>query len=247
MKPTVSTTSMPIAPMRAMKPMKDDFQKKEQELKEQLASLDQQKKQHEAALKNQEAARLKQLKEDRTLHLENAEQFEELSLRALSNKDKIFYVQEAHTARKLAAEIVLPDDDVRPATSVEPKISLGISTTKGIWGLVIIALFAGILFWAFGTSNAENDSATRMINSGGLRFLSNLWMSLGSLIFGFAIQWCLFPQQFFYYHSKFNTERCLREDFVNPSREGMYRIACWCFTLVLPIWVFVSIFQVILA
>lgn len=247
MKPTVSTTAPP-PPMRVVKTINDDFAKKEQQLKEQLASLDQQRKQQENALKQQEAARIIQLRENREALLEDARQFEELSLRAVTTEDKIFYVQEARNARKSAAEIILPEDSIiEQKTSLEQPVVLGVSTTQGIWGLIILALATGALFWLYGMSANENDSAARMINSGGMRFLSNVWMSLGSLIFGFAIQWALFPQQFFYYHSKFNTERCLREDFVNPSKEGFYRIACWFFTLALPIWVFVSIFQVILA
>lgn len=67
MKTTVSTTAQPPQ-MKVVKPVNDDFSKKEQQLKDQLALLDQQKKQHEADLKIQEAARLNQLRENREAH-----------------------------------------------------------------------------------------------------------------------------------------------------------------------------------
>lgn len=150
MKPTISTTAPPPQ-MRVVKPVNDDFAKKEQQLKDQLASLDQQKKQHEADLKIQEAARLKQLRENREAHLEDARQYEELSLRAVTAEDKTFYVQEARNARKLAAAISLPEDKIE---AQEPEHSVSerpgffekiLSSVGTVWGAMAIFIIVAII------------------------------------------------------------------------------------------------------
>lgn len=249
--PAIVSEIQPPKPFKISTPTQDeDFELKEKQLKEQLEELNEERKRQYLSKKMQEEARIKENLHKREELLEDARQFEELSLRAVTPEDKTFYVQEARKARKqaaeIAAEISLPEDE--KASQESKTIEHGVSTTRGIWGLVILLFSFGILFWAFGSSEElNNPSAKRMLDSGGLRFISNIWMSLGSLIFGFLIQWALFPQQFFYYHSKFNTERCLKDDFINPSHEGFYRMASWFASLALPIWVFVSIFQVILA
>lgn len=117
MNPSISTR-IPKNPMKIHKPENSDFDKKETELREGLLKLEQQKREHTIALKNQEAAKLVQQKEKREELLEDAKNYEELSLRALNSEDKIFYVQEARLARKQAAEIHLPDDDVAVDTQV---------------------------------------------------------------------------------------------------------------------------------
>ncbi len=110
MNPSISTT-ITQNPMKVHKAESSDLDKKEAELREGLLKLEQQKREQIIALKNQEAAKLVQQKQKREELLEDAKNYEELSLRALNSEDKVFYVQEARVARKQAAEIHLPDDD----------------------------------------------------------------------------------------------------------------------------------------
>lgn len=99
----------------------DELSEKETELKKELEKLQTQKAQKINALKLEEAKRKKELEGKRNALLEEADHYDNLSLRTFSPEDKKFYAQAAVDARNKAFEI-----------EIEPQVDLSHEGKPGV-------------------------------------------------------------------------------------------------------------------
>jgi len=207
-----------------------------------------QKEQHEAAIaagKAKEALfkRLDELKEQR----ERLTQVGSLSAK-LSKEDALDIIAEKQAnAREIEElEVKLGFQQVEGQKDPERK-TLGLSSSKALWAIGGLTLLSFILFWLMGTAVIQedpmNDSARRMMNSVGLRVLTNFLPFSIAILTAVGFIWLLFPSVFAYWHNKVNTNLSLITDL--EQCEPYQRVMFFCFSYGLPVWAFVQLMQVI--
>ena len=134
-------------------------------------------------------------------------------------------------------------DDPAP----EKKKTFGLSSSKAIMAIAGLSLLSFLLFWGMGTAavteDPMNDSARRMMNSVGLRVLTNFLPFSMAILTAVGFIWLLFPYVFAYWHSKVTTNLSLITDL--EQCEPHHRVAFFAFSYALPIWAFVQLMQVI--
>lgn len=129
----------------------------------------------------------------------------------------------------------------------EAKKSFGLSSSNAIWAIAGLTLLSFLLFWGMGTAAVSedpmNDSARRMMNSVGLRVLTNFLPFSMAILTAVGFIWLLFPSVFAYWHSKVSTNLSLITDL--EQCEPYQRVAFFAFSYGLPVWAFVQLMQVI--
>lgn len=127
------------------------------------------------------------------------------------------------------------------------KKSFGLSSSNAIWAIAGLTLLSFLLFWGMGTAAVSedpmNDSARRMMNSVGLRVLTNFLPFSMAILTAVGFIWLLFPSVFAYWHSKVSTNLSLITDL--EQCEPYQRVAFFAFSYGLPVWAFVQLMQVI--
>jgi len=127
------------------------------------------------------------------------------------------------------------------------KKTFGLSSSKALWAIAGLTLLSFILFWAMGTAAVSedpmNDSARRMMNSVGLRVLTNFLPFSIAILAAVGFIWLLFPSVFGYWHNKVSTSFSLISDL--EQCEPYHRVAFFAFSYGLPLWAFVQLMQVI--
>lgn len=129
----------------------------------------------------------------------------------------------------------------------ETKKTFGLSSSKALWAIAGLTLLSFVLFWAMGTAAVSedpmNDSARRMMNSVGLRVLTNFLPFSIAILAAVGFIWLLFPSVFGYWHNKVSTSFSLISDL--EQCEPYHRVAFFAFSYGLPLWAFVQLMQVI--
>jgi hypothetical protein len=130
---------------------------------------------------------------------------------------------------------------------VQTKKTFGLSSSKALWAIGGLTLLSFILFWLMGTAVIQddpmNDSARRMMNSVGLRVLTNFLPFSMAILTAVGFIWLLFPSVFAYWHSKVSTNLSLITDL--EQCEPYQRVGFFAFAYGLPVWAFVQLMQVI--
>lgn len=177
---------------------------------------------------------------------------ETLRLIARDAKDSetaLAYIKDAKTAEAEAAELAsLLGISVAPVRPEEEPLEENniLSTTKGIWGLIAWVVGTALLFWGVGTSLVQaedNDSASRMMNSVGLRLITNVLPFALTFLAVIVTLKLLFPDQYRYWNNRVQSQFSLQQDL--QSVEPWQRIAFFSFCVALPAWAFVQLMQVI--
>ena len=224
----------------------DDYERAIQELREKATSLreSEQKKQAIKIAQEQEAKykKLDELKE-------NLEKLNEVvgMTGKLSLHDALELGDEK---RKLTQEI----EDLEHSLGYRniegkeaKKKTFGLSSSKALWAIAGLSLLSFLLFWGMGTAAVSedpmNDSARRMMNSVGLRVLTNFLPFSMAILTAVGFIWLLFPSVFAYWHNKVSTNLSLISDL--EQCEPYQRIAFFAFAYGLPVWAFVQLMQVI--
>lgn len=153
--------------------------------------------------------------------------------------------------KTLASEIEKIEYDLGFRTIDDPapekKKTFGLSSSKAIMAIAGLSLLSFLLFWGMGTAavteDPMNDSARRMMNSVGLRVLTNFLPFSMAILTAVGFIWLLFPSVFAYWHSKVTTNLSLITDL--EQCEPHHRVAFFAFSYALPIWAFVQLMQVI--
>lgn len=222
------------------------FEDQKKSIDEQIATWEAAKKKVEeeerAAAEN---TRVKKVNR-RDACLSEAATLRELAVKA--DADNAYdFIQKAKTleleASSLAAELGF---DPMPVVEEEPVKGRDISTTKGLYGMIILAIITAIAFYLFGTSliqGEDNESAQRMMNSVGLRIITNFLPTSLAFLSALGILYLIFPHQFNYFHNRINSEFSLKKDL--EAALPWQRILFFSFALSLPVWVFVQLMQVI--
>ena len=129
----------------------------------------------------------------------------------------------------------------------EARKTFGLSSSKALWAIAGLTLLSFLLFWAMGTAAVSedpmNDSARRMMNSVGLRVLTNFLPFSIAILAAVGFIWLLFPSVFGYWHNKVSTSFSLISDL--EQCEPYHRVAFFAFSYGLPLWAFVQLMQVI--
>jgi hypothetical protein len=156
----------------------------------------------------------------------------------------------AEEKRKVISQIEQIEDELG-FTSIsclpEAKKNFGLSSSKALWTIGGLTLLSFLLFWIMGTAAVSddplNDSARRMMNSVGLRVMTNFLPFSIAILAAVGFIWLLFPSVFGYWHSKVSTNFSLISDLeqCDPS----HRVAFFAFSYGLPVWAFVQLMQVI--
>ena len=125
--------------------------------------------------------------------------------------------------------------------------TFGLSSSKALWAIGALTLISFILFWLMGTAVIQddpmNDSARRMMNSVGLRVLTNFLPFSAVFLTAIGFIWLLFPSVFAYWHNKVATNLSLITDL--QQCEPYQRVGFFAFSFGLPVWAFVELMQVI--
>lgn len=218
-------------------------------LEELQAEYEQQKVQIETRLQ-QEAQELRTKRINRRDEcISKAETLRQLSRETKDAETAVNYVTEAKAAEAEAAQlaadlgIFIPE---APEEITQEEDSSILSTTRGIWGLLAWVAGTAILFWIVGTSlvqNEDNDSATRMMNSVGLRLLTNILPFALTFLAVVVTLKLLFPDQYRYWNNRLKSPFSLQNDL--EQVEPWQRIAFFSFCVALPAWVFTMLMQVI--
>jgi hypothetical protein len=183
------------------------------------------------------------LREQRNALLEQARLYRQAAATKPTPDETVAYIKLAEAAEQ-EAYAILPSTDAE--ATPEPIRFLGISTTKGLLSLGALGALATVLFWATGTAlvtDAENDSALRMMNSVGLRILTNFLPFILSFLVSAGMIWLLFPSIFHYWHNRIKSEVSLLED-LNKATPWQ-RLAFFSFSIALPVWAYVMLMQVV--
>jgi len=156
----------------------------------------------------------------------------------------------AEEKRKVTAQIEELEDDLGFLTiegKTETKKTFGLSSSKALWAIGGLTLLSFLLFWAMGTAAVSddpmNDSARRMMNSVGLRVLTNFLPFSIAILAAVGFIWLLFPSVFGYWHNKVSSNFSLISDL--EQCEPYHRVAFFAFSYGLPVWAFVQLMQVI--
>ncbi|WP_309706688.1 hypothetical protein [Siphonobacter sp. SORGH_AS_0500] len=218
-------------------------------LEELQAEYEQQKVQIEARLQ-QEAQELRTKNINRRNEcISKAETLRQLARETKDPETAVNYVNEAKTAEAEAAllasnlGIIIPE---APEEMQEEESTSLLSTTKGIWGLIAWVIGTAILFWMVGTSlvqSEDNDSASRMMNSVGLRLITNILPFALTFLAVIVTLKLLFPDQYRYWNNRLQSPFSLQNDL--QQVEPWQRIAFFSFSVALPAWVFTMLMQVI--
>lgn len=183
------------------------------------------------------------LREQRNALLEQARLYRVAAATKPTPDETVVYIKLAE-ATEQEAYAILPGED--PAPSPEPIRFLGISTTKGLLSLGALGALATVLFWVTGTAlvtDAENDSALRMMNSVGLRILTNFLPFILAFLVSAGMIWLLFPSVFHYWHNRIKSEASIFED-LNKATPWQ-RLSFFAFSIALPVWAYVMLMQVV--
>jgi hypothetical protein len=154
-----------------------------------------------------------------------------------------------HKRKELTEKIDALEMDlgfVQVAPTKERK-TFGISSSKAIWSIAALTIFSFLLFWLLGSvavaDDPTNDSARRMLNSVGLRVVTNLLPFSMVFLTAVGFIWLVLPTVFAYWHSKVSTDLSLITDL--EQCEPHQRVAFFAFAFCLPVWAFVMLMQVI--
>lgn len=183
------------------------------------------------------------LREQYNALLEQARLYRAAAATKTTPEETIAYIIHAETAEK-EANALFPS--ATPDAEPEPIKFLGISTTKGLLSLAALGALATVLFRATGTAlvtDAENDSALRMMNSVGLRILTNFLPFILAFLVSAGMIWLLFPTIFHYWHNRIKSEISLIED-LNKATPWQ-RLAFFFLSIALPVWAYVMLMQVV--
>lgn len=153
--------------------------------------------------------------------------------------------------RKLIQKIEAIEIELGFRVIDDPKVAVkktfGLSSSKALWAIAGLTLLSFLLFWAMGTAAVSddpmNDSARRMMNSVGLRVLTNFLPFSIAILAAVGFIWLLFPSVFGYWHNKVSTSFSLISDL--EQCEPYQRVAFFAFSYGLPVWAFVQLMQVI--
>ena len=189
-----------------------------------------------------EESRQQKTQEQHADLLEKARLYREAASNRHNPDETIEYIKLAEAYEKEANTLIPKELTPEP----EPMRFLGISTTKGLLSLGVLGALATILFWVMGTvlvTNAENDSAMRMMNSVGLRILTNFLPFILAFLVSVGTIWLLFPSVYHYWHNRIKTEASIIDD-LNKATPWQ-RLAFFSFCFALPVWAYVMLMQVI--
>lgn len=180
----------------------------------------------------------------------NAETLRQLSRDQKDPDVAVTYVKQAKAAEAEAAELASLLGINEPAPAPEEIIQEEehglLSTTKGIWGLIAWIIGTAILFWVVGTTlvqSEDNESATRMMNSVGLRLLTNVLPFSLTFLAVIVFLKLLFPYIYRYWNNRLLSPFSLQQDFEQLS--PWQRLAFFFSCVALAAWVFTMHMQVI--
>ncbi len=180
--------------------------------------------------------------------LSEAATLRELAPKSSDPGKAVEFIQKAKKLELEAAQIgvELGLADKAPVEEEQPVKSRDLSATKGLYGVLLLAIFTGLGFWWLGTTlvqNEENESAMRMMNSVGIRIVINFMLTGLAFLCAFLVLYLLFPHQFSYWHNRIQSELSLKSDL--EASQPWQRILFFSFCASLPTWAFVMLMQVI--
>lgn len=121
-----------------------------------------------------------------------------------------------------------------------------VDSKTGLYIMLIVFALVILAFVWYPVFKRLNDSELRIHNAARLNFLSHLWMWMGMLLAGFGVQFLAFNDHFRYLWSNVQTQVNAQEDFRLGTTERLFRVIVALSTWAFPVFVFASIFQVIL-
>ncbi|TAF02265.1 MAG: hypothetical protein EAZ80_01590 [Runella slithyformis] len=127
-----------------------------------------------------------------------------------------------------------------------PRKLFGISSNKALW-LVLCGFFIfALLSYGVGklaAADPTNASAQIILNTFWLRLLVNFALTLSAFLFGAAIMYLFFPDAYGIWNNKVKSQYSVQHLIQNSPSWAVLLFVCFCFAF--PIWVFVSLFEVI--
>lgn len=121
-----------------------------------------------------------------------------------------------------------------------------IRTNKGLWfkiGVFAFFMFAFAIYQNFATLN---DSQSRILDAAETHLWTHLWLALGTILFGFAIQYAVFNKQFRYFSNNIESAHSWSSDFDNPTFQGTVRMSTTFLTWLVPTWICGNVMLLIL-
>ena len=111
-----------------------------------------------------------------------------------------------------------------------------LSTSRGLITKVglFVAFMASFLGYETFFAKSMNDSQVRIFGAAEAHLWTHIWISLGTILFGFLVQYLIFNQQFKYFHNRIDTDNSWHEDFNNPTTGGIVRLTICFLTWAFP-------------
>jgi hypothetical protein len=110
-------------------------------------------------------------------------------------------------------------------------------TSKGLWGTFGLLVGLMLLLSGYQYFANLNDSEGRILDAAQAHFWTHVWIALGTILFGFGVQWAVFNKQFRYFSNNIESERSWSSDFDNPTFGGTVRMATTFLTWAFSTWV----------
>lgn len=123
------------------------------------------------------------------------------------------------------------------AVKSKPKAAWdSLSTSRGLIAKVglFVAFMASFLGYETFFAKSMNDSQVRIFGAAEAHLWTHIWISLGTILFGFLVQYLIFNQQFNYFHNRIETEKSWHEDFETPTTGGIVRLTICFLTWAFP-------------